>query len=179
MMDGASMGAMSYDLPASDGSSCSLMADSLRYLLRWAVIGGGWSRDHSAHLLLVRMEFSSVVDTHAGAMTRCCISNKYFFHFKYFSFHTYKYVNIFCKYFSGTTSGRMWTLTGAGWTAGRCSSTLMPHRACLIRAFVQLTSHKLSMKPKDLYTVFCIFYHDSSLIKVLQETHCINYSKHF
>ena len=34
MMDGASLGAMSYDLPASDGSSCSLMADSLRYLLR-------------------------------------------------------------------------------------------------------------------------------------------------
>jgi len=50
MMDGGSLGAMSYDLPASDGSSCSLMADSLRYLLR--------------------MEFSSVVDTHAGAMTR-------------------------------------------------------------------------------------------------------------
>ena len=34
MMDPYSMGAMSYDQPARDGSTCGLMADSLRRLLR-------------------------------------------------------------------------------------------------------------------------------------------------
>ena len=50
MMDPASMGAMSYDTPASDGSSCRLMADSLR--------------------LLLRLEFDAVLEAHAGRMTR-------------------------------------------------------------------------------------------------------------
>ena len=50
MMDPASLGAMSYDVPNSDGSSCRLMADSLRFLLR--------------------LEFDAVLETHAGRMTR-------------------------------------------------------------------------------------------------------------
>ena len=50
MMDPASLGAMSYDTPASDGSSCRLMADSLR--------------------LLLRLEFDAVLEAHAGRMTR-------------------------------------------------------------------------------------------------------------
>lgn len=50
MMDPASLGAMSYDTPASDGSSCRMMADSLRFLLR--------------------LEFDAVLEAHAGKMTR-------------------------------------------------------------------------------------------------------------
>ena len=50
MMDPASLGAMSYDVPANDGSSCRLMADSLRFLLR--------------------LEFSTVLEAHSGRMTR-------------------------------------------------------------------------------------------------------------
>ena len=34
MMDIKSMGAMNYDQPAADGSTCKIMADSLRGLLK-------------------------------------------------------------------------------------------------------------------------------------------------
>lgn len=50
MLDLNSAGAMSYDIPASDGSSCNLMAESLRYLLR--------------------LEFDTVLGVHCGRMTR-------------------------------------------------------------------------------------------------------------
>ena len=60
MMDPASLGAMSYDTPASDGSSCRLMADSLR--------------------LLLRLEFDAVLDAHAGRMTREAFYSHIFFY---------------------------------------------------------------------------------------------------
>ena len=50
MMDPNSLGAMSYDQPASDGSSCHLMADSLRRLLR--------------------LDFHLAYDGHAGRSSR-------------------------------------------------------------------------------------------------------------
>ena len=50
MMDPNSLGALSYDQPASDGSSCHLMADSLRRLLR--------------------LDFHLAYDGHAGRSSR-------------------------------------------------------------------------------------------------------------
>ena len=71
-MDPGGLGAMAYDPPAADGSSCRVMAESLRGETEWHSVRTQCAIVMSNTPLpgLLRREFEAVLEVHSGQLVR-------------------------------------------------------------------------------------------------------------
>ena len=71
-MDPGGLGAMAYDPPAADGSSCRVMAESLRGETEWYSVRTQCAIVMSNTPLpgLLRREFEAVLEVHSGQLVR-------------------------------------------------------------------------------------------------------------